>query len=216
MSQGAQRASWPSAAGGKDLRCVRVRHEVQDFRVDDRVQRLDLVCEGKVVQRMWLEVDVREGHRQVGHAELRVGRGTELRLVIVVTELLELVQITVIWLARERRGSGMTDWFPNSEATKRKPDFRIQRALATGTVSKYLILTSFTSSSSCSIVTLKRSPSSLCRRKKNAPCQVTSVSVYRTCARELTFILCMTAATMMMPRSGSSKGCFRRGIGTRC
>jgi hypothetical protein len=62
-----------------------------------------------------------------------------------------------------------THWFPNSDATKRKPDFRIHRLDATGTVSKYLIFSALTSSSSCSIVTLYKSPSSLCSRKKKAP-----------------------------------------------
>jgi hypothetical protein len=36
-------------------------------------------------------------------------------------------------------------------------------------VSKYLIFKLRTSSSSCSMVTLNRSPSSLCKRKKKAP-----------------------------------------------
>lgn len=31
-----------------------------------------------------------------------------------------------------------------------------------------------------------------------------------------TFILCMTAAIIITPREGSSKGCARRGMGTRC
>jgi len=63
----------------------------------------------------------------------------------------------------------ITHWFPNSDATKRKPDFRIHRLDATGTVSKYLIFSALTSSSSCSIVILYKSPSSLCSRKKKAP-----------------------------------------------
>ena len=63
----------------------------------------------------------------------------------------------------------ITHWLPNSLATKRKPDLRMQRLDATGTVSKYLIFKDFTVSSSCSIVTLYRSPSSLWRRKKKAP-----------------------------------------------
>lgn len=45
----------------------------------------------------------------------------------------------------------------------------MQRAEAVGTVSKYLILSERTSSSLCSMVTLKRSPSSDCRRKKKSP-----------------------------------------------
>jgi hypothetical protein len=63
----------------------------------------------------------------------------------------------------------ITYWFPNSDATKRKPDFRIHRLDAIGTVSKYLIFSALTSSSSCSIVILYKSPSSLCSRKKKAP-----------------------------------------------
>ena len=42
-----------------------------------------------------------------------------------------------------------THRLPNPLATKRKPDFRIRKLDATGTVSKYLIFSAFTSSSSC-------------------------------------------------------------------
>ena len=75
------------------------------------------------------------------------------------------LQVDGLVLAKKK----ITHWFPNSDATKRKPDFRIHRLEAMGTVSKYLILSDFTSSSSCSIVILYKSPSSLCSRKKKAP-----------------------------------------------
>jgi len=45
----------------------------------------------------------------------------------------------------------------------------MHRPDAIGTVSKYLTFSALTSSSSCSIVILYKSPSSLCRRKKKAP-----------------------------------------------
>lgn len=49
------------------------------------------------------------------------------------------------------------------------PLLRIHRLDATGTVSKYLIFSALTSSPSCSIQHLKRSPSSDWSKKKNAP-----------------------------------------------
>ncbi|KAA1129748.1 hypothetical protein PGTUg99_036274 [Puccinia graminis f. sp. tritici] len=67
------------------------------------------------------------------------------------------------------RRNMFTDWFPVSAATNKKPDLRMLRFDATGTVSKYLIFRACTSSSSWSIVTLNRSPSSDWMRKKNAP-----------------------------------------------
>jgi len=118
---------------------------------------------------------------------------------------------------------------PNSDATKRKPDLRMHSDDATGTVSKYLILSDVTSSSSCSIVTLNRSPSSLCNRKKNAPCgreseRASAPSLEPASKRggasettkRRTLILCMTADVMMTSRFGSWSGCARRGIGMRC
>ena len=69
----------------------------------------------------------------------------------------------------KQRMSAFAYWLPNSLATNRKPDFKMHRLDATGTVSKYLIFRDLTSSSSCSMVTLYKSPSSLWRRKKNAP-----------------------------------------------
>ena len=81
---------------------------------------------------------------------------------VVVTELLELVQMAgKDSVLRHLRANIDAHWFPNSAATKRKPDFKMHRLDATGTVSKYLILSDFTSCSSCSMVTLYRSPSSL-------------------------------------------------------
>jgi hypothetical protein len=70
-------------------------------------------------------------------------------------------------------------------------------------VSKYLILSERTSSPSCSIVTLNKSPSSFCSRKKNAPCDDLSPTRFQTLTVDRlkpTLILCITAATMMFPR----------------
>lgn len=99
------------------------------------------------------------------------------------------------------------------------PLFRIHKLAATGTVSKYLILSDLTSSPSCSIQHLKRSPSSDCSRKKKAPCPAYQLFADPIVSRELTLILCMTAATMMLPRLDSPRwasGFLRRGIGIRC
>jgi hypothetical protein len=60
-------------------------------------------------------------------------------------------------------------WSLNSLATKRYPLLRIHKLAATGTVSKYLIFNDLTSSPSCSIQHLNKSPSSDCSRKKKAP-----------------------------------------------
>lgn len=46
---------------------------------------------------------------------------------------------TIVIITRVNRGNKMTThWFPNSDATKRKPVLSTHMAAATGTVSKYL------------------------------------------------------------------------------
>lgn len=85
-----------------------------------------------------------------------------------------------------------TYWFPNSDATNRNPVLSTQREVATGTVSKYFNLISVTTSSSTSSVTLKISPCSVCRRKKN-----------------MDLVLCVAEQTKIIPRSGSSKSFWK-------
>jgi hypothetical protein len=113
------------------------------------------------------------GKRMLGlsHALFGVIPGTELLLVIVISKFLKLIELPVYLQVNglPPMEKEATHWFPNSDATKRNPDFKIQRPDATGTVSKYLILSALTSSSSCSMVILYKSPSSLCSRKKKAP-----------------------------------------------
>jgi len=104
----------------------------------------------------------------------------------------------------------------------------MHKPAATGTVSKYFILRDLTSTYwssdaaclyvSCSIVTLYKSPSSLWRRKKNAPWkrEIKSTQQFKQQFEKLTLILCITAATIIIPRSVSANGCLRRGMGTRC
>lgn len=96
----------------------------------------------------------------------------------------------------------------------------MHKLAATGTVSKYLIFNDFTSSPSCSIQHLNRSPSSDWSRKKKAPYAAVSLAPLMRSVGWLrpTLILCMTAETMMLPRLDSprcAKGFLRRGIGIR-
>ena len=88
-----------------------------------------------------------------------------------------------------------TYWLPNSDATNRKPVLRTHILEATGTVSKYFSLTSFTISSSVSMVTLKISPCSVWTRKKN-----------------MAFVLCEAEQTKSIPRSGSSRSFCNRQV----
>jgi hypothetical protein len=167
VPQHPERAPCSSTAGSKDLRGVLAEH-VDRFGVDDGVEGGNLVREDEVVESAWTEEGV--GQRTFDHASVGVlGRG-ELVFVVVVSELLELVEITsrrtrdqsadVYHLPVWAWDGDEAHWLPNSLAAKRNPLLRMQRAEAVGMESKYLILSERTSSSLCSIVTLYRSPSS--------------------------------------------------------
>lgn len=88
----------------------------------------------------------------------RHGRG-KLGLFIVVTQVSDLIKVTAGKGSRvtsaqyteqanldqpKGRVVSETYWFPNSDATNRKPVFRTHMAVATGIVSKYFSLISVT------------------------------------------------------------------------
>lgn len=187
----------------------------------DGRQALLLVHQHEVLQRPRLEEE--------GVSLLQRHRRGELGFFVVVPQVGDLVKVTdrtTRWY-RPTKGLGgppgaqpqvqkrHTHWFPNSEATNKKPVFRTHMAVATGMVSKYFSRISvtfeekqefpsvagagsrkgpprgqrgLTISSSVSSVTLKMSPCSVWARKKN-----------------MDLVLWVAEQTKIIPRSGSSR-----------